>query len=470
MTVSVPYADSLAEALPRSHWLDSPDAPAPRPALTGDTVCDLAVVGGGFTGLWTALLAKERDPSRDVVLVDARTAGWAASGRNGGFVSSSLTHGLGNGAERWPEELAELERLGLENLDEIQETLTRYGIDCGFRRDGKLWAATAPHQVEEVRALCRLAAAHGRKIDFLSGEEIRAEVRSPTFLAGAHDREGYALTDPARLVWGLLDACVRAGVRVYENTPVRRLREGVGTPAVVLETPYGRIGARHTALGTNVFPSLLKRLRLYTVPVYDYVLTTEPLTGAQLDSIGWRGRQGMSDLGNQFHYFRLTDDHRVLWGGYDAIYHYGSGLRDELDQRPETFAKLAAHFFTTFPQLEGVRFSHAWGGAIDTCTRFTAFYGTALAGRVSYALGYTGLGVAASRFGAQVMLDLLSGRETERTRLRMVRTKPLPFPPEPARYAGVELTRRSLDRADRNGGHRDLWLRTLDRFGLGFDS
>ncbi|WP_405620890.1 FAD-binding oxidoreductase [Streptomyces sp. NBC_01511] len=466
--MSVPYADALAEAKPLSHWLDSRDAPAPRPALTRDTTCDLAVVGGGFSGLWTALLAKERDPSLDVVLVEGRTAGWAASGRNGGFVSASLTHGLGNGADRWPDELADLEHMGLENLAEIDETLRRYGIDCGFRRDGKLWAATAPHQVDEVRAMCDLAAAHGRSIDFLTRDEIRAQVDSPTYLAGAFDAEGYALTDPARMVWGLREVCLRLGVRMYENTPVRRMRDA--HRGVVLDTAYGKIGARQVALATNVFPALLRRLRLYTVPVYDYVLTTEPLTDDQLASVGWKGRQGMSDMGNQFHYYRLTDDNRILWGGYDAIYHYGNGLRDELDQRPETFAKLAEHFFTTFPQLRGVKFSHTWGGAIDTCTRFTAFYGRAMGGRVAYALGYTGLGVAASRFGANVMLDLLSGRETSRTRLEMVRTKPLPFPPEPARYVGVELTRRSLDRADHNGGHRDVWLRTLDRFGLGFDS
>ncbi|WP_380280594.1 NAD(P)/FAD-dependent oxidoreductase [Kitasatospora purpeofusca] len=466
--MSAPYADALAGAKPLSHWLDSPDAPAPSPRLTGDTTCDLAVVGGGFSGLWTALLAKERDPSLDVVLVEARSAGWAASGRNGGFVSSSLTHGLGNGAERWPDELAELERMGLENLDEIEDTLRRHGIDCGFRRDGKLWAATEPHQVDEIRAMCDLAAANGRKIDFLTGDEIRAQVLSPTFLAGAYDSEGYALTDPARLVWGLREACLRLGVRIHENTPVVGMREA--SNSVLLATPHGRLGARRVALATNVFPSLLRRLRLYTVPVYDYVLTTEPLTADQLASLGWKGRQGMSDMGNQFHYYRLTDDNRILWGGYDAIYYYGSGLRDDLDQRPETFATLAEHFFTTFPQLAGVRFSHAWGGAIDTCTRFTAFYGKAMSGRVAYALGYTGLGVAASRFGAQVMLDLLSGRESARTRLEMVRSKPLPFPPEPVRYVGVELTRRALDRADHNGGHRNLWLRTLDRCGLGFDS
>jgi glycine/D-amino acid oxidase-like deaminating enzyme len=145
-------------------------------------------------------------------------------------------------------------------------------------------------------------------------------------------------------------------------------------------------------------------------------------------------------------------------------------VRARYDQRPATFNALATQFSTTFPQLSGVRFTHAWGGAIDTCTRFCAFYGTAHAGRVAYAAGYTGLGVAATRFAADVMLDLLDGRDTERTRTRMVATRPLPFPPEPVRYAAVELTRRSLIAADRNGGRRNLWLRTTDALGFGFDT
>ena len=206
-----------------------------------------------------------------------------------------------------------------------------------------------------------------------------------------------------------------------------------------------------------------------TVPVYDYALMTEPLTTEQRDEIGWHGREGISDAGNQFHYFRTTRDGRVLWGGYDAIYHYGSQIKEEYDARPETFEVLAENFLSTFPQLQGVRFSHAWGGVIDTCTRFTAFHGTAMAGRVGYALGFTGLGVAATRFAAEVVLDLLSGADTVRTRLEMVRRKPVPFPPEPVRWAGIEATRRSLARAD-DDGRENLWLRTLDRLGLGFDS
>ena len=206
------------------------------------------------------------------------------------------------------------------------------------------------------------------------------------------------------------------------------------------------------------------------MPVYDYVLVTEPLRPEQLASIGWANRQGVGDSANQFHYYRLTADDRILWGGYDAIYHFGRRVRSSYDHRPATYEVLAGQFFDTFPQLQGVRFSHRWGGAMDTSTRFCAFYGTALRGQVSYALGYTRPGVRASRFGAEVMLDLLDGTPTPRTALRMVRRRPVPFPPEPLAYAGIEITRRSLARADANQGRRNPWLRTLDRLGLGFDS
>jgi glycine/D-amino acid oxidase-like deaminating enzyme len=204
--------------------------------------------------------------------------------------------------------------------------------------------------------------------------------------------------------------------------------------------------------------------------VYDYVLVTEPLTESQRASIGWDNGAGIDDVANQFHYYRRTADHRILWGGYDAIYHYGRRIEARYDQRPATFATLSEHFFETFPQLEGLRFTHRWGGAIDTSTRFCAFFGTGSGGAVAYAAGYTGLGVGASRFAAEVVLDLLSGVPTDLTRLDMVRRRPAPFPPEPLAYAAVQLTRRSLRKADRDEGRRDLWLRTLDRLGLGFDS
>ncbi|MFJ3897776.1 NAD(P)/FAD-dependent oxidoreductase [Streptomyces sp. NPDC090083] len=464
------WTKSLSEARPVPFWLDDPGRPHPEPALTGGETCDLLVVGGGYSGLWTALIAKERDPQRDVVLVEGREVGWAASGRNGGFCAASLTHGLSNGLTRWPDEIHRLEELGARNLDAIESAVARYSLDCEFERTGEIDVATEPHQAEELHDWYGELESQGlaEGTEFLDADAVREQVASPTFLAGLYDSRGVAMLNPAKLAWGLKRACRQLGVRVYEHTPALELRpHGAG---MAVRTPYGSVRARRVALGTNVFPNLVKRVRPYTVPVYDYALMTEPLSADQLASIGWKNRQGLGDSANQFHYFRLSADNRVLWGGYDAIYPYGGRVRAEYDDRPETYAKLAEHFFTCFPQLEGLGFSHAWGGAIDTCSRFSAFFGTAHRGRVAYAAGFTGLGVGATRFGADVMLDLLAGERTERTELEMVRKKPLPFPPEPFAWTGIALTKWSLAHADAHGGRRNLWLKAMDRLGLGFDS
>ncbi|MEU4714425.1 FAD-dependent oxidoreductase [Micromonospora purpureochromogenes] len=465
---------ALAEAAPVPYWLDRPERPDPLPPLHGTHTADLLVVGGGYSGLWAALLAKRDDPARDVLLVEAGTCGWAASGRNGGFCAASLTHGLTNGVDRFPGEIDELERLGRENLAAIAATVEAYGIDCDFERTGELAVAVEPYQLAGLAEDAELARRYGHDVRLLDRDEVRAEVDSPTYLGGLWDADRVAMLDPAKLAWGLRRACLDEGVRIHEHTRVTGLRrDGAALRAATAGGPDaapGTVRARQVVLATNAFPPLLRRLRAWLVPVYDYALMTEPLTPAQRDAIGWRNRQGLADTGNQFHYYRITGDQRILFGGYDAVYHYGNRVAPELEQRPATFTALADHFFTTFPQLEGLRFSHRWGGVIDTCTRFCPFFGTAYDGRLAYAAGYTGLGVGATRFGARVMLDLLSGEETPLTRLDLVRSTPLPFPPEPVRAAGINLTRWSLARADAREGRRNVWLRTLDRLGLGFDS
>ena len=381
------YTRLVLAAEPKPFWLDRPGAPPPRERLRGEVACDLAVIGGGFTGLWTALQAKESDPERSVVLVEGNRVGWAASGRNGGFCDASLTHGAANGRHRFPAEFATLQKLGAENLDAIEAALDRHGIDCEFERTGAIGVATEEYQVARLRE----AAADDDGAVFLDTSAIRAEVNSPTYLAGVWDTRGTALVQPAALAWGLAAACERLGVRIAERTPATALAAEADGVRVRLQD--GVLRADRVALGTSAFPALVRRLRPYTVPVYDYVLVTEPLSAAERAAVLWRNRQGVADSGNQFHYYRLTADDRILWGGYDAIYHFGRGQRAAYDQRPATFARLADHFFITFPQLEGVAFSHRWGGAIDTCSRFCAFFGTALRGRVAYALGYTGLDV-----------------------------------------------------------------------------
>jgi glycine/D-amino acid oxidase-like deaminating enzyme len=464
------HLDAIADADLYPYWYDDVDEPDSNPTLVRTESCDLCVVGGGYTGLWTAIVAKERDPSRDVVLIDAAEIGSAASGRNGGFMESSLTHGVANGLRRFPDEIAVLEDLGVQNLDEIEGAIRRYSIDCDYERTGVIDVATRSHvdsYFEELHDDFVKLRHLGQKVEWLDGDAINAQVRSCTYTGGLWRKDRAALVDPARLAWGLKAAAESLGVRIYEDTKALSIdRDGV---RVMLTTPLGAVRAGKVALATNAFKPLLRRLRHYIVPVYDYCMVTEPLSDAQLAEVGWQNRQGLSDIGNQFHYYRLTADNRILWGGYDAIYYWRGKVAAELEMRPASWATLSRHFFETFPQLDGVKFSHMWGGAIDTCSRFCVFWGQAFNGRVAYALGYTGLGVASSRFGGAVMLDLLDGRRSIASQTEFVRSKPLPFPPEPFRFAGIQATRWSLDHEDRTG-KRNVWLRSLDRLGLGFDS
>jgi glycine/D-amino acid oxidase-like deaminating enzyme len=459
---------SHAGAVPASLWLDGPGAPPPREPLVGRAEADLAIVGGGLTGLWAAVQAKEEDPTREVAMLEARTIGGGATGHSGGFIVSSLTHGVGNGLARFPDELPALERLGRENFEQTVIDLWRHGIDCDLVLGGELTVALQAHELEWLAAEADQLRALGHDADALDGDAVRAEVHSPTYLGGLWQRSGAGTLHPAKLAWGLARTALDLGVRVYEGSPVDALRAREGR--VELSTPVGRLDADQALLATGAFRSPARAVRRRIVPVWDYVLATEPLSASRRAAVGWQNRQGVSDAANRFHYYRLTADHRIVWGGYDAVYHFRNGVGPHLAQREVTFDKLAAHFFTTFPQLEDVRFTHRWGAPIDTCSRFSAFFGTLHEGLVAYVAGHTGLGIGASRFGARVALDLLAGRATEATALEFVRSRPVAFPPEPLRWGVIQLTRNRLAAADRRRGKRGLWLRLLDRLGLGFDS
>jgi glycine/D-amino acid oxidase-like deaminating enzyme len=460
---------AYADAKTVSYWLDDLPARDDDPPLEGVVDADLCIVGGGFTGLWAALHAKADDPARDVIVLEADRVGAGASGRNGGFLVASLTHGLGNGLARFPDEMDALERLAFENFAGLKADLAAHAIDAQLEETGELTALLEPHEVAGAQEEAALLRTYGHEVDVLDAAAMRAEVDSPTYLGGVWDRSGAGVVHPGRLVAGLRDAALAAGVRIHEHTPAGALARS-GRDGVTVTTPAGAVHARRVLLATSAYPPLLARLKHFVLAVYDYVLVSEPLSATQKDTIGWRRRQGIGDGGNQFHYYRLTADDRILWGGFDAVYRRSGPVGAHLDDHDPTFATLSQHFFTTFPQLEGLSFTHRWGGAIDTCSRFSVFFGTALGGRVAYATGYTGLGVAATRFGARIGLDLLDSRATEATTLQYVRRKPVPFPPEPLRAGVIALTQRELARADRNEGRRGPWLRTLDRLGLGFDS
>ena len=459
----------LSHMQPALYWLDEdPLEPLPHATLIGDVTTDLCIVGAGYTGLWTALLAKEENPEREVIVVEQRETGAGASGRNGGFCSYSLTHGFMNGYSRFKNEMATIERMGRENLDGIEATIKKYGIECDFEWNGELRVAIQEWQMESMVKEAELRNSFGDNVELLNQEQIQSRVKSPLYKGALWDPDGTALIDPARLVWGLERTCIKLGVKIFENTHVEWLERT--KTGMIVHTPYGSVYAQKVALATNVFKSLVRRAHKYVVPVYDFQLVTEPLTASQLDSIGWSEREGLSDAGNQFNYYRMTKDNEILWGGYDAIYNFRGKVRQEYESDAQTYAHLAQGFLATFPQLKGIKFTHGWGGAIDTCSRFSPFWGSAHRGRVVYVMGFTGLGVGSTRFGAQVMLDLLDGVDNERTRLAMVRKKPWPFPPEPFRFLFIRLTQWSINKADEHQGRRNLWLRFLDVLGLGFDS
>ena len=394
---------SLAASTFGSMWLD---IPRPEyPPLTGPITCDLLVVGGGYTGLWTALHAAQRNPDRRIVLDRGQPDRLGGVGRNGGFVDASLTHGLQNGKTRWPNEIDTLDAMGLENLDGMQADIERLGPR---RRMAAHRDAVGGHRTTSGR----LAGRGRRRGGGTAARPARGARRGPfADLPGGSVQRRHLRDRPSG----------QAGVRTGPRLPGGRCahlrahqRQRAGLRAARAARRHRRRGivtCRSAVLATNVFPSLLRRNRLYTVPVYDYVLATEPLTDAQLDRIGWRDRQGIGDCANQFHYYRLTD------GQPDRV----GRLRRRLPLRPQGRRRVRGparhlppaggallHHLPRSSTTSGSR--HRWAGAIDTNTRFCAHWGLARDGRVAYVNGFTGLGVGAARFAADVCLDLLDGR------------------------------------------------------------
>ena len=287
------------------------------------------------------------DPTREVVLIDSETIGWAASGRNGGFCEASLVHGESNGETHLPKENARLTELGAENLAGIAETIRKYNIDCDFWETGVLNVATEKHQVEWLKE----EAESSPGVPFMDADEVKTHINSPLFQGGIWHKDSATLVHPAKLAWGLRRVCLELGVKIFEHTKGEALEST--DSAITVRTGAGTITAQKVALATNVFPSLLKRHRLHTIPVYDYALMTEPLTEEQREAIGWHNNSGLADMNNRFHYSRPTIDEnggwRILFGGYDAVYHYGRTVKPEYDHNESTYRKLAAALHRHLP-------------------------------------------------------------------------------------------------------------------------
>jgi glycine/D-amino acid oxidase-like deaminating enzyme len=426
-------------------------------------------VGAGFTGLWTALFLKELEPAIDVVILEQETAGYGGSGRNAGIVGETLDHSHELAAAHFGlDEARELARLGRENLDELEKFLADRGIDAEFARPGQLIMALTPAHVVQLRESVAFARRLGLSDwRFLSAEEARAEVASPLYLGAALAPRSGTL-HPIKLLDGLRAEAQRLGVRLFERTPVTGLSFSGGR--ALARAPSGTVASEKAVLAANAYAHGLRpRLLSRFLPLYDYILVSEPLSPQERGEIGWRGRQAVTDARAFFNYYRLTSDGRILFGTSEAVYYPENRVDPACDHSAPRYQALEASFRRHFPQLSGVRFPYAWGGPICSTTRLTPFFGSSEGGRLLYGLGYTGHGIGSTRLAGKILAHMALGRPSALLDLAMVRRKPVPFPPEPLRHLAVAAVTRRLRRVDA-GESPGLLLRALEALGIGFSS
>jgi glycine/D-amino acid oxidase-like deaminating enzyme len=431
-----------------SYWLEtSGDDLTPRPPLPGSIDVDVAILGAGYSGLWTAYYLLRHDPALKVALVEREIAGFGASGRNGGWcyagfplTPSGLERRYGAGGARAVEAAMD------DTLGEIERTAAAEGIDFDFAKDGYLHLARGVHQLPSARGEYETArrlklAAHTR---LLSAEEARARVHASEIQGGVFGTEG-ASVHPGKLVRGLARAVERCGATIYEGTEVTEYRTG-RTP--VLVTPRGEVRASTIVLAGESYLSRLRPLRRQVIPFYSLIALTEPLTSEQEDAIGWPDRLLVSSYRYTVDYLNRTADRRVLFGSRGAPYHFGSRIEDAYDRHAPTHAMIQRLFSAWFPQVRGVRFSHTWGGPVGMPRDFVPSFRYDREDRVATARGYTGTGVATTNLAGRILADLILEKDTPLTHLPIVGHRSRNWEPEPLRWAGVRYMQMAYGRID----------------------
>jgi glycine/D-amino acid oxidase-like deaminating enzyme len=448
------------------YWL-ARRVPRPVTPLVGTRRADIAVIGAGLTGLWTALTLKELDPAADVVVLEQGVAAYGGSGRSAGLLSETVDYGHALAIAHFGEiEARRLARLGEANVAELAAFLAARGIGCDYEPAGRLLVALTPGQLAACRRIVETAEQLGvETYQLLDKDAVRAQVHSPLYLGGVAMAAGGTL-DPVKLVDGLRDAVERLGVAVHERTHVAALE--TRDDGVRLRTGRGRVDARRAVLATSAYthrlvPAVARRM----MPLYEYILVSAPLSAEQRDQIGWAGRQGVADGRAFFNYYRLTPDDRILWGAREAVYYRGNRVDASCDHSPPHYEALQASFRRHFPALAGLAWDYAWGGPTCATTRLTPCFGRALEGRALYAVGFSGHGLGSTRLAGRILAHQALDRPSDLLDLALVRHRPRALPREPLRSWAVRTVTRALRRVD--GGEEPGWvLRGLDRLGIGF--
>jgi len=431
---------TVAPALP-AWWLEqalAAEEPRPAPALAGGLDVDVVIAGGGYTGLWTALALRERAPELRVALLEAEICGAGPSGRNGGFIHgywaslASLRGLLGDADALRLAEAAEQIVPGVRAFAESR------GEDVWLREGGMLMVSAAPAQDGAIDRAVAAAAAVGRadQAVALSRDELARRVVSPVFRGGVFFPDG-ATVHPGLLVRALRRAALDAGVELYEGTPVRRVRDGVA------ETDGGVVRAREIVLAMNAALTGWSPASRSLTNFGSYVVLTEPAPGL-VEEIGWTGGEAILDGRMFLHYFRTTNDGRVLMGSGSGPIGFRGRVDDRFSRDLPTAARAEAGLRRLLPGLAGARVERAWGGPIDVSADHLPFFATKPGTRIHYGAGYSGHGVGPSWLGGRILASLALGSDDEWTRLPLA-TRSVPhLPPEPLRRLGGGLVRTSI--------------------------
>lgn len=415
-----------------------------RPPLEGDTDADVCVVGAGFTGLWTAYHLLRADPSLRVVVVEAGQVGFGASGRNGGWCSALFPVSTSGLVRRHGIDAARaMRRAMVETVDAVGDDARAEGVDCHFRKGGTVVVARGPAQLTRARAEVEEAHALGLDELHLLGEQEARERLNAEDTVGGTWTPDCARLHPVRLVRGLAGAVERRGGRVVEGTRAVRLAPGR------VETDAGTVRAEVTVRATEAYTSLLPGMRRAVVPVYSLVLATEPLDAAVWARIGLASGETFSEFRHLVVYGQRTADDRLVFGGRGAPYHFGSAVSARFDQEPSVFARLRSTLLDLLPVLgPELPVAHTWGGPLGIPRDWHASVGYDRAAGLAWAGGYVGDGVSTSHLAGRTLAHLITGTDSDLTRLPWVGHRSPDWEPEPLRWLGVNAGLRLATAAD----------------------
>lgn len=431
-----------------SYWLETcGDDLTPRPAMQGSIDVDVAILGAGFSGLWTAYYLLKRDPGLRVAVLEKEIAGFGASGRNGGWCTSGFPLSAGWFLKhRGKDAAVAVQRAMYDTVDEVQRVAVAEGIDIDYAKGGSLRIARGAHHLSSVQGASKVYDELGLsdEIRVLDRAELAARIQVEGAVGAVWSRNT-AVIHPAKLARGLARAVERLGGVIYEQTDVTGYTTGAYP---VLHTASGHARAKSIVLAGEAYLSQVPGNRRSVLPAYSLITLTEPLSGSDWKTIGWEARECVSSASLMVNYLSKTADGRILFGGRVAPYHFASAIRDKYDRHGPTHRMLQKNVREWFPMLKNVTFTHTWGGPLGWPRDYVPSIGYDPVEGVAKAFGYTGVGVATTNLAGRILADLITGTESDVSSLPFVNMQSKPWEPEPFRFIGVRYVQNSLARLD----------------------